>query len=402
MLETGYFADILWFLFAAVLVSAISGRIKSSPVLGYLIAGVIIGPWGLDLIMNVDSSKSVSELGLIFLFFAIGLGMSFERLIILRKYLFGLGSIQVAVTGVVLGGLLSLLKFQSIEAIVIASSLTLSSTAIVLQLLSESNEVSSRHGRVTFSILLLQDLAAILLLVWVDYLKPNSAGEAQTFTFLSVAISLLKSMGGLALVVVLGRFVIRPIFRFLGDSEQSDLFMAFTLLVILGTSALSERIGVSTEFAAFTVGLLMSDSEFRNTVENVIRSFRGLLLGLFFMGIGMSISIDVLWAELGSILLMLAIFIPIKFVIMYISSRSFGLSHWVSMRISTYIAPGGEFAFVILGKAVLAHIIDPKLADIVVLASALSMMITPLLDKIVKWLMPAEDEQDDVIEEEIA
>jgi CPA2 family monovalent cation:H+ antiporter-2 len=400
MFETQYFTDVLWFLFAAVLVSATSARLKSSPVLGYLMAGVIMGPWALNLIQNVENSRSISELGLVFLFFAIGLGMSIERLMILRRYLFGLGTLQVLITTFVLIEVLHLFNLSWMTSAIIASSLALSSTAIVLQLLSEANEMSSRHGRVTFSILLLQDLAAILLLVFVDFIKP-SPGEVDTITLTSVAFNTLKSAAGVILMIVLGRFVIRPIFRFLGDSDQADLFMAFTLLVILGTSALAGKVGVSIEFAAFTIGLLLSDSEFRNRVEGVIRSFRGLLLGLFFMGIGMSISITMLWTYLGSIVSLMLIFIPIKFIIMYILSRSFGLSHWVAVRISTYIAPGGEFAFVILGPAVMYNLISAEAGNIAVLVAAISMMFTPLFDRLIRWLMPSEEEQDDVIEDDV-
>ncbi len=400
MYEAQYFADVLWFLFAAVLVSAISARLKSSPVLGYLVAGVAMGPWALNLIQNVEKSRSISELGLVFLFFAIGLGMSIERLLILRRYLFGLGTLQVFLTTLGLMGVLHLFDLSLMTSAIIASSLALSSTAIVLQLLSEANEMSSRHGRVTFSILLLQDLAAILLLILVDFLRPNPDG-VEDVTLMYVVMNVLKSAGGLVFMVVLGRFVVRPIFRFLGDSDQADLFMAFTLLVVLGTGALAQKLGVSIEFAAFTIGLLLSDSEFRNKVESVIRSFRGLLLGLFFMGIGMSISISMLWTYLGSIIGLTLIFIPIKFIIMYISGRSFGLSHWVAVRVSTYIAPGGEFAFVILGPAIAYELISHENGNIVVLAAAISMMFTPLLDRLVRWLMPAEDEQDEVVDEEI-
>jgi CPA2 family monovalent cation:H+ antiporter-2 len=401
MFETGYFSDVLWFLFAAVLVSAISARLKSSPVLGYLFAGAAMGPWALRLIENVENSRSISELGLVFLFFAIGLGMSIERLLILRRYLFGLGTLQVAVTCAVLVGGFKLFGFSMLTSIIVASSLALSSTAIVLQLLSESNEMSVKHGRVTFSVLLLQDLAAILMLVLVEFLKPKTESDAETITLMYIALNILKSAGGVVLMVVLGRFVIRPIFRFLGDTYQPDLFMAFTLLVILGTSALALKVGVSIEFAAFTIGLLLSDSEFRNKVENVIRSFRGLFLGLFFMGIGMSINITMFGTYFWPIIGLTFVFIPIKFLIMYLSSRSFGLSHWVSIRVSTYIAPGGEFAFVILGPAIAHHLISPEIGNIAVLAAAISMMFTPLLDRLVRWLMPVEEEHDEVIEEEI-
>lgn len=401
MHEAGFFSDVLWFLLAAVLVSAISGRLKSSPVLGYLVAGVVMGPWVLNLIQHVERSKNVSELGLVFLFFAIGLGMPLERLMILRRFLFGLGSLQVALTGIALSVFLSLLNLSTMTAMIVASSLALSSTAIVLQLLSESNEMSSRHGRVTFSILLMQDLAAILLLVWVDFLKPNMGAEEAT-TLMSVVINVLQSVGGVLLVALLGRFVIRPVFRLLDDSDQADLFMAFTLLVILGTSAFASKIGISIELAAFTTGILLSDSEFRNRVENVIRSFRGLLLGLFFIGIGMSINIRLLWELLVPIVVLVIVFIPIKFVIMYISSRSFGLSHWVATRVSTYIAPGGEFAFVILMPAITYGLIPEETGNIAILAAAISMMCTPLLDRFVRWLMPVEEEQDDLIEEDFS
>lgn len=400
MYETQYFFDILWFLFAAVIVSAMSARLKSSPVLGYLIAGVIMGPWALDLIAHVENSRSVAELGLVFLFFAIGLGMSFQRLKILRKYLFGFGSLQVLITTAVLTAALMLFNLPLMVSIILASSLALSSTAIVLQLLSESNEMSTKHGRVTFSILLLQDLAAIMLLVWVDFLRPDPGAE-HVMDVMSVGVNLLQSIFGLVLMVVIGRFVVRPTFRFLGDTYQADLFMAFTLLVILGTSALAQKVGVSIEFAAFTIGLLLSDSEFRNKVENVIRSFRGLLLGLFFMGIGMSISVNMLWQYLGPILMLTAIFIPLKFVIVYILSRSFHLSHWVAVRVSTYIAPGGEFAFVLLGPAIMYQLIPSDLGNIAILTAAISMMLTPLLDKLVRKMVPADDEQDEVLEEDI-
>lgn len=399
MYETQYFFDVLWFLFAAVLVSTVSARLKSSPVLGYLIAGVIMGPWALNLIAHVENSRNIAELGLVFLFFAIGLGMSFERLKILRRYLFGLGSLQVIITGAVLTGALYFFELPVMVAVILASSLALSSTAIVLQLLSESNEMSTKHGRVTFSILLLQDLAAIMLLVWVDFLRPTPGSE-ELMDVMSVGLNLLKSILGLVIMVVVGRFIVRPTFRFLGDAYQSDLFMAFTLLVILGTSALAQKMGVSIEFAAFTIGLLLSDSEFRNKVEAVIRSFRGLLLGLFFMGIGMSISINMLWEYLWPILGLTAIFIPLKFIIMYILSRSFHLSHWVSVRIATYIAPGGEFAFVILGPAIMYKLIPTHLGNIAVLTAAISMMLTPLLDKLVRKMIPVEDEQEELLEED--
>ncbi len=400
MHEASFFSDVLWFLLAAVLVSAISGRLKSSPVLGYLVAGAIMGPWVLNLIQHVERSKNISELGLVFLFFAIGLGMPLQRLMILRRFLFGLGTLQVVVTGITLSVFLSLLNLPTMTSMIVASSLALSSTAIVLQLLSESNEMSSRHGRVTFSILLMQDLAAILLLVWVDFLKPN-IGASDPATLTSVALNVLESFGGVLLVAVLGRFVIRPVFRLLDDSDQADLFMAFTLLVILGTSALAAHIGISIELAAFTTGILLSDSEFRNRVEIVIRSFRGLLLGLFFMGIGMSINIHLFWPLMFPILILVSIFIPIKFIITYVSSRSFGLSHWVAIRVSTYIAPGGEFAFVILGPAIAHELIAEEVGNIAILAAAISMMVTPLLDRLVHWVMPTEEEQDEMIEEDL-
>jgi monovalent cation:proton antiporter-2 (CPA2) family protein len=396
--ESHYFADILWFLLAAVIVSALSARLRSSPVLGYLTAGVFLGPWGFSLIQNVENSRSVSELGLIFLFFAIGLGMSIERLLILRRYFFGMGGLQCFLSTLVLSGLLYVGGIPLTAAVIIGSGISLSSTAIVLQLLSESGEISSKHGRVTFSVLLFQDLVAILLLVCVDYMSPDRATALSSF---SLVFDMLKSVFGVILVIVLGRFVVRPLFKFLGDHEQTDLFMAFTFLVILGTSFFANKFGVSTEFAAFVTGILLSDSEFRHSVESKIRSFRGLLLGLFFMGIGMNINTNLLMQNFGSIIGLVLLFVPIKFLISYLLGRSFGFSAWVSSKISLLIAPAGEFAFVVLGPAMLHGLISEQYGNIAMLVAGLSMMMTPLLDRIMHHFFPSEVEHDHSVDEEV-
>ncbi len=398
MLGSQYFIEILWFLLAAVIVSALSSRLKFSPVLGYLTAGICLGPFGFSFIQNVENSRGAAELGLIFLFFAIGLGMSMERLVILRRYFFGMGGLQSILSSALLAAVLYSFGLSFEQSFVLGSSISLSSTAIVLQLLSESNEMSSRHGRVTFSILLFQDLMAILLLVFVDFMIPN---QTSNLTFWSLAFDMSKSILGVVAVIVLGRFVIRPLFRLLGDHDQTDLFMAFTLLVILGISSFAHKFHVSTEFAAFVTGLLLSDTEFRHKVENVIRSFRGLLLGVFFMGIGMSINTSVLVSNLWLILGCVVAFIPIKFAICYVIGRSFGLSAWVSSKISLMIAPAGEFAFVILGPAMILGILTPDMGNITILVAAISMMVTPLLDRLMHKYFPTEAEHDHSIEEDI-
>lgn len=396
MFEAHYFTDVLIFLFAAVLVAAVSSRLKSSPVLGYLVAGILVGPWGLQLMRNVEGTKNVSELGLIFLFFAIGLGLPLHRLKTLRRYLFGLGGVQTAVTCVVLAVIAHLFGLSPRSAFVVGASLSLSSTAVVLQLLSEAGELSAKHGRISFSVLLFQDLAAILLLIIIEFMKPNS--DVDTSIYL-VMIDFVKSVGGVLAVVLLGRYVIKPLYRLLDrSSDQPDLFIAYTLLVILGVSTLSKRLGVSLEFAAFLTGIILADSEFRQKVEGVIRSFRGLLLGLFFMGIGMAINIKVMWEYLGTIVMVLLAVIPIKFAIVYAATRIFQEDHWPALRTSVLLAPCGEFAFVLLVPAIAHKLVPPAAGQIMIMTAALSMMITPFMAQIASRYAPSEEDDEEPTE----
>lgn len=393
MFEAHYFTDVLIFLFAAVLVAAVSSRLKSSPVLGYLVAGILVGPWGMQLMRNIEGTKNVSELGLIFLFFAIGLGLPLHRLKTLRRYLFGLGGVQTVVTCVVLTVIAHFCGLSPRTAFVVGASLSLSSTAVVLQLLSEANELSAKHGRISFSVLLFQDLAAILLLIIVEFMKPDS--DADTSIYL-VMVDFTKSIGGVLAVVLLGRFVIKPLYRLLDrSSDQPDLFIAYTLLVILGVSTLSKRLGVSLEFAAFLTGIILADSEFRQKVEGVIRSFRGLLLGLFFMGIGMAINIKVMWEYLGTIALVLVAVIPIKFAIVYVATRMFNEGNWPALRTSVLLAPCGEFAFVLLVPAISHKLVPQSVGQVMIMTAALSMMITPFMAQIVSRYAPSEEEDDE-------
>lgn len=398
MFEAHYFTDVLIFLFAAVLVAAISSRLKSSPILGYLVAGVIVGPWGMHLMRNVEGTKNVSELGLIFLFFAIGLGLPLHRLKTLRRYLFGLGGVQTGVTGIILGVIAYLFGLSPRAAFVVGASLSLSSTAVVLQLLSEANEVSAKHGRISVCILLFQDLAAILLLIVIEFMKPNSDQETSIYL---VLVDFTKSIGGVLAVVLLGRFVIKPLYRLLGHSstDQPDLFMAYTLLVILGVSMLSKRLGVSLEFSAFLTGIILADSEFRQKVEGVIRSFRGLLLGLFFVGIGMALNVKFMWEYLGTILMILLAVTPIKFGIVYVATRMFGSGHWPAFRTSMLIAPCGEFAFVLLVPAIAHKLVPHNVGQIMIMTAALSMMVTPFMAHIASRYAPSEEEDEDQSED---
>lgn len=396
MFEAHYFTDVLIFLFAAVLVAAISARLKSSPVLGYLVAGILVGPWGMQLMRNVEGTKNVSELGLIFLFFAIGLGLPLHRLKTLRRYLFGLGGVQTVVTCVVLAVIAHFFGLSPRSSFVVGASLSLSSTAVVLQLLSEANEMSAKHGRISFSVLLFQDLAAILLLIIIEFMKPNS--DVDTSIYL-VMVDFTKSVGGVLAVVLLGRFVIKPLYRLLDrSSDQPDLFIAYTLLVILGVSTLSKRLGVSLEFSAFLTGIILADSEFRQKVEGVIRSFRGLLLGLFFMGIGMAINIKVMWEYLGTIVIVLVAVIPIKFAIVYAATRMFKEDHWPALRTSVLLAPCGEFAFVLLVPAIAYKLVPQSVGQVMIMTAALSMMITPFMAQIASRYAPSEEEDEEPLE----
>ncbi|AQK47373.1 K(+) efflux antiporter 2 chloroplastic [Zea mays] len=279
--------DILYLLLASVIFVPLFQKIPGgSPVLGYLAAGVLIGPYGLSIIRNVHETKAIAEFGVVFLLFNIGLELSVERLSSMKKYVFGLGSAQVLATTAAVGVIAHCFAaLPGPAAIVVGSGLALSSTAVVLQVLQERGESTSRHGRATFSVLLFQDLAVVVLLILIPLISPNSSKGGVGFQAIAEAMGMaaVKAVAAITAIIAGGRLLLRPIYKQIAENQNAEIFSANTLLVIFGTSLLTARAGLSMALGAFLAGLLLAETEFSLQVESDIAPYRGLLLGLFFM-----------------------------------------------------------------------------------------------------------------------
>ncbi|KAJ8450199.1 hypothetical protein Cgig2_033393 [Carnegiea gigantea] len=404
--------DVLWLLLASVIfVPAFQKIPGGSPVLGYLAAGILIGPYGLSIIRNVHGTKAIAEFGVVFLLFNIGLELSVERLSSMKKYVFGLGSAQVLSTAAAIGLVAHFLCGQAgPAAIVIGNGLALSSTAVVLQVLQERGETTSRHGRATFSVLLFQDIAVVVLLILIPLISPNSSKGEVGFQAIAEALGMaaLKAVVAITAIIAGGRLLLRPIYKQIAENQNAEIFSANTLLVILGTSLLTARAGLSMALGAFLAGLLLAETEFSLQVESDIAPYRGLLLGLFFMTVGMSIEPKLLFSNFPVIMGALGLLIVGKTMVVTFVGRLFGLSTICAIRTGLLLAPGGEFAFVAFGDAVNQGIMSPQLSSLLFLVVGISMALTPWLAAggqliasrfelhDMRSLVPAESETDDL------
>ncbi|CAI6004739.1 unnamed protein product [Closterium sp. NIES-65] len=392
--------DVLWLLLASVVfVPAFQKLPGGSPVLGYLAAGALIGPYALSIIKHVHGTKALAEFGVVFLMFNIGLELSLERLNSMRKYVFGLGSAQVLVTAVVVGvSVAALASVSGPAALVIGSGLALSSTAVVLQVLQERGESTSRHGRATFSVLLFQDLAVVVLLILIPLLAPSPTSADGSVGLAAIAKALglaaMKAVVAIAGIFAGGRLLLRPIYRSMAENHNAEIFAANTLLVVLGTSVLTAQAGLSMALGAFLAGLLLAETEFALQVESDINPYRGLLLGLFFMTVGMSIDPKLLIARFPLIIASIAALIIGKTALITAMGRYFGLSTIAAVRTGLLLAPGGEFAFVAFGEAVQKGIMPAQLSSLLFLIVGISMAITPWLAGFGQLLAARFDQQD--------
>lgn len=368
------FFDVLIFLLAAVVVVPALRFLRSSPVLGYLAAGILVGPHGLAIIQESENASTLAEFGVVFLLFMIGLELSVARLRTLGRYVFGLGSAQVLVSALLIGGVALTLGFGGEEAAIIGGGLALSSTAFVLQLLIERGERATHFGNVSFAILLLQDIAIVPLLMLLMLFEQ---GSDSFFTAMSLAA--LKAAAALAVVVVVGRIVLRPVYRIVAGSRSSELFVATTLLVVLGTGWLMSLVGVSMALGAFLAGLLLAETEFRHQVEADIRPFRGILLGLFFMTVGMSIDIILIANELALITVLLLGLMLGKTIVTAALSRIFGVRPVDSLRTGLILSQGGEFGFILFITAGGFGLLPAATTQILLATISLSMAITPFM-----------------------
>lgn len=365
------------FLLAAVLTVPLAKRLQLGAVLGYLLAGVIIGPSVLGLVGNPQSVSQFSELGVVLLLFIIGLELSPKRLWVMRKAVFGVGLAQVLLTAVVMGAVAFWAFGQTWNgAIVLGLGLALSSTAFGLQSLAERKELNQPHGRLAFAILLFQDIAAIPLIAMV----PLLAGSDHPTTEAQGWHHGLQVLASIAVVIIGGRYLLRPVFRVVAKTGLREVSTATALLVVIGTAWLMELVGVSMALGAFLAGLLLADSEYRHELESQIEPFKGLLLGLFFISVGMGANLSLLFSSPLAVLGLTLLLIAIKLPLLYSVGRLVGdLNRESALRLGVVLAAGGEFAFVVFKIGRDQGLFEPHLYDILVLTITLSMAVTPLL-----------------------
>lgn len=390
----------LIYLGSAALIVPIAVRLGLGSVLGYLIAGCIIGPWGLRLVTDAESILHFAEIGVVLMLFVIGLELDPQRLWKLRASVFGGGALQMVACGALIGVFCMLLGLDWKVAELIGMTLALSSTAIAMQAMNERNLTVSQLGRSAFAVLLFQDIAAIPLVAMIPLLAASGAST----TLAAFGLSALKVAGALVLVILLGRYVTRPVLRFVARSGLREVFSAVALFLVFGFGLLLEEVGLSMAMGAFLAGVLLASSEYRHALESDIEPFKGLLLGLFFIGVGMSIDFGTLVTHPLRILILLAGFLFIKAAMLWLIARPLGVPKAQRRWFAVLLGQGSEFAFVVFGAAQMANVLDPEWAKALTLTVALSMASTPillvLLSRLDKSKSGDEREADEIDEEQ--
>jgi monovalent cation:H+ antiporter-2, CPA2 family len=383
------YSEALLLLGGAVVAAPLFKRIGLGTVLGYLAAGIAIGP-AARLITGGEQILHVAELGIVFLLFIIGLELKPSRLWSLRAQIFGLGLAQVLVSGFALGVLAFLfagLGWQA--ATIVGFGLALSSTAFALQILEQEGTTNTHFGQTAFSILLFQDLAIVPLLALIPMFAPGSA-EAPPPGMHQFAIAI----GAIVALLVAGRYLLNPLFRIIANTGAKEAMIAAALLVVLGSATLMQLAGLSMAMGAFVAGVMLAESSYRHELEADIEPFRGILLGLFFMAVGLSLDLDVVIANWAMIVIAVPIFMLAKGVTIYLVCKLFGCAKDDAIRIALLLPQGGEFAFVLFSAAASAAVLTPETASVLIAVVTLSMAMTPLFVPAARFLMTPEVEEE--------
>lgn len=370
------------FFAAAVIGVPLLKRFGLSSVLGYIVAGAAIGPWGLGLAGDVEGVRAYAEIGIVMLLFLIGLELLPSRLWELRRSVFGLGAAQVAATGAALGLGAWALGVTPGAAAIIGFGLALSSTAIGLQILIERKQLATPQGRAGFAVLLFQDLAVIPLLAVLPVLAEGRAGAVHAAGGFSPLVTVLL----FAAVVAAGRYLLRPYFRTLSEAGSREVFTAGALLVVLAVGVFMHKLGISMALGAFVAGMLLADSEYRHEIEADIEPFKGLLLGLFFMAVGMSVNFGLVVDEPLRIAGLVVALVAVKAVVVFALARVFGEETPSAYALSVVLSQGGEFAFVLFSLAAGEKLLPAALADLLVAVVTISMLTTPFLVNLLRCL----------------
>ncbi|KQW71038.1 potassium transporter TrkA [Phenylobacterium sp. Root77] len=384
----GEYKDVVLFLATAGVIVPLFRRWRISPILGFLGAGVVLGPFGLGAlsdnfpwlsyftIANAGEIAQLAEFGVVFLLFMIGLELSWERLRLMRRWVFGMGALQVTLclAAIALAGMT--LGLDIAPAVAIGAALALSSTAVVMQILTEHKRQHSPAGRATFSVLLFQDLAVAPILVTLAILGRSGDGEAFSPRLL---LAFAPAALGVMILVAFGRLLLRPMLKSVARAKSEELFMAACLLVVIGAGLVSALTGLSMALGAFIAGLLLAETEYRHEVEVTIEPFKGLLLGLFFLSVGIGLDLSLLAAKPLAILGMSVGVVALNATVVFGLGRLFGLPWRGAMEAGLLLAGGGEFAYVILSAAMGDGIVPRPLGQMVLVSSTISMMCIPLL-----------------------
>jgi len=379
--DASYLPQIVWLLLAATAVVAIFSRIRLSPVLGYLCAGVVIGGHGLALVSHNDF-QVLAEFGVVFLLFMIGLELTLERLMEMRRYLFGVGTLQLAATSAAIAGLCYFVTgFDVMQSIVVGSALSLSSTAVVLRVITDAQNQNTQTGRVSIAILILQDLAVVPLLV----LLPKAGGDLAGLGEI-IGRTMLEASLGVAAIFLIGRMVMRPLFNLIADNNE--LFVTAILLVILGSSVIAVYANLSLAMGAFVAGILIAGTRHQYQVSDFVRPFKDVLMGLFFMTVGMTVNIDLLRDHIPAVLALTAALLAVKAAILIGVCRLFRLPWETSLKTGLLLSQGGEFAFILFRMATQPDIalLGELDAQILFFVVTISMAVTPILPPLEKML----------------
>lgn len=382
-----HFREVVVFLIAAGVIVPIFHRLRISPVLGYLIVGAIIGPFGLGLlavdipwlsyavISDLQGVQVLAELGIIFLLFMIGLELSLDRLWSMRRLVFGLGSLQIVLTAAIIAFIAWEFGNSPAASMVLGACLALSSTAIVMELLMQSRRLGTSLGRSSFSILLMQDLAVVPILFMVGVLGTKSGGSIG----MDLAIALGKAVLTIGLIYAVGQLLLRPLMRIVAHSRSPEMFMAAILLTVIGLSAVTAATGLSMALGAFLAGLLLAETEYRHQVEIYIEPFKGLMLGLFFMSVGMGIDYRVVMQEPGWIAASAVGLFIVKTVVTAGLCVAFGLPRHTSIEAGLLLGQGGEFGFIVVGLAMSLGLLQSDVGQFMLIVTGLTMVITPFV-----------------------
>ncbi len=388
--------DIIILLSAAVFIVIAFWKMNISPVLGYFVAGAVIGSHGFNLIHSAEAMDNLAEFGVVFLLFIIGLELTFERLIAMRIHVFGFGSLQVIVTMVAIWCIALAFGGNTNIATVIGGGLALSSTAIVLQVLQEKGSQASQVGRLSIAVLLMQDFAVVPLIVLVPLLTGNSEHSLIS----SLAGSLVQAAIALVLIFITGRLLLRPLFSVIAKMESNEVFISTTLLIVLGAAFITEQFHLSLALGAFVAGLLVAETEYRHSVEHAVLPFKDLFLGLFFMTVGMSINTELLLNKLPLITLLSIILIVLKTSIIYILCRFFGFKSAPAIQAGLLLSQGGEFAFILFRLADELNVLPSEIAQVLMMVTTVTMAFTPLLSGLGDWIANSFSTEKTILDDE--